>query len=92
MLFLDNWWRVIKPEFVVIAIYWVFGLNLVDQDQSVRVVMSVKKPRSLEYNETFLSVPVMTKYSPEWWKFIEMGLQEMCLSLNFYFFSPLLSK
>ena len=75
MFFFDSWCTVIKPEFVVIAIYWLFGLNLVDHDQSFNVVISVKNPKSLEYNETFLSVPVITKYYPEWWKLIEIGLQ-----------------
>jgi len=88
MFFLDSWWTVINPEFVVIAIYCDFGLNLEDHDQSLRVVISVKYPRSREYSETFLSVPVIRKYSPEWWKFIEIGLHGMCLSLNFYFFYP----
>ena len=56
---------VIKPEFVVIAIYWDFGLNLEHQDQSFSVVISARCPRSLEYRDIFLSVPVITKYSPE---------------------------
>jgi hypothetical protein len=47
------------------ATYCDLGLNLVLHDQSSRVAMSVKYPKSLEYRDTFLSVPVITKYSPE---------------------------
>jgi hypothetical protein len=39
---------VINPEFDVIAIYWDFGLNLEHHDQSLRVVISAKWPKSLE--------------------------------------------
>ena len=41
--------------------------------------MSVRYPKSLEYKETFLSVPVIKKYYPEWWKLIDIGLQGICL-------------
>jgi hypothetical protein len=74
------------------AIYCDLGLNFVLHDQSSKVAMSVKYPKSLEYSDTFLSVPVITKYSPEWWKFSEIGLQPMRRSLNFSFFYPSLSK
>ena len=63
----------------MIAISWDLGLNLEHHDQSLRVATSAKWPRSLEYRDIFLSVPVMTKYSPDEWKLIEMGLQGICL-------------
>lgn len=79
IVFLLIYWTVIKPEFEVIPIYCDLGLNLEHQDQSFNVVTSAKCPRSLEYNDIFLSVPVITKYSPEEWKLIDIGLHGICL-------------
>ena len=63
--FFEIYCTVINPELEVNAIYSDFGLNFAHQDQSLRVVTSAKCPRSFEYNEIFLSVPVINKNSPE---------------------------
>lgn len=78
-VFFEISWIVINPEFEVIANYCDLGRNLEHHDQSLSVVTSAKCPRSLEYNEIFLSVPVIAKNSPEEWKFMEIGLHEICL-------------
>lgn len=92
IVFFEIYCMVIKPELDVIAIYCDFGLNLELHDQSFRVVTSAKWPKSLEYKDIFLSVPVITKYYPDVWKFIDMGLHVICLSLNLSLFSPFALK
>lgn len=73
---------------VVIPIELVFGLKEHFHDQSLSYIIYPKLFKSLDQIESFLLVSAATKYYPDEWKSIEVGLLGILLSLILYLGVP----